>query len=131
MPKTGTNIYKRKDGRWEARVICGYKSDGKPKFKSLYARSYAEANQKQTAAQARLIALAGKTETYVDTTFEQASMNWLAAARVKVKESTHTKYERLLRTHILPRFGSFRLSRITLIFNYLAINSINQRANIT
>lgn len=113
MPKTGINIYKRKDGRWEARIICAYKADGKPEYKSLYARTYAEAKQRQAAAQAGLIAPTIKTEDRVDATFEQAAMNWLAAVRVKVKESTFTKYERLLRTQILPRLGMYRLSRMT------------------
>ncbi len=35
--RTGQNIYKRKDGRWEARVFLGKKSNGRPHFKYLYA----------------------------------------------------------------------------------------------
>ena len=34
MSKRGENITKRKDGRWEARVIKGYTCDGK----ALYPR---------------------------------------------------------------------------------------------
>ena len=30
--KRGENIFKRKDGRWEARYIMGYKLSGKIKF---------------------------------------------------------------------------------------------------
>ena len=40
MPKTGENIYKRKDGRWEARFISGRKPDGRAKYMSVYARTY-------------------------------------------------------------------------------------------
>lgn len=32
--RTGENIYKRKDGRWEARYKCGYTNSGKPKYKA-------------------------------------------------------------------------------------------------
>lgn len=32
MSKKGENIYKRKDGRWEARYIKGYHPDGTPKY---------------------------------------------------------------------------------------------------
>ena len=42
LPKTGENIYKRKDGRWEARFISGRKPDGCAKYTSVYARTYAE-----------------------------------------------------------------------------------------
>ncbi len=43
LPKTGENIYKRKDGRWEARFISGRKPDGCAKYTSVYARTYAAA----------------------------------------------------------------------------------------
>lgn len=47
MPKRGTNIYKRKDGRWEARYIKEILPNGKKKYGSVYAKSYAEAKVKQ------------------------------------------------------------------------------------
>lgn len=40
MPRTGENIYKRKDGRWEARCIIGRDENGKPIYRSVYANSY-------------------------------------------------------------------------------------------
>ena len=46
MPKTGENIYKRKDGRWEARFISGRKPDGCAKYTSVYARTYGAAKAK-------------------------------------------------------------------------------------
>ena len=33
MARTGENIYKRKDGRWEGRFIYAYGEDGKAKYK--------------------------------------------------------------------------------------------------
>lgn len=46
MSRRGENIYKRKDGRWEGRYINGYKENGKTKYKSIYARTYAEVKEK-------------------------------------------------------------------------------------
>lgn len=46
MAKTGENIYKRKDGRWEGRFISTRKTDGKAKYTSVYARTYAEVKAK-------------------------------------------------------------------------------------
>ncbi|MCD7958325.1 MAG: hypothetical protein LUF89_02075 [Ruminococcus sp.] len=36
MPKRGSNIYKRKDGRYEGRIAIGYKEDGSRRYKFLY-----------------------------------------------------------------------------------------------
>ena len=38
MAKRGSNIYKRKDGRFEGRVHVGYKTDGSKKYRSVYGR---------------------------------------------------------------------------------------------
>ena len=40
MARKGENIYKRKDGRWEARFILSHDKDGHAKYRSVYARSY-------------------------------------------------------------------------------------------
>ena len=42
MARKGSNIYKRKDGRYEGRVPIGYKEDGKLKYKSVYDRTLSE-----------------------------------------------------------------------------------------
>ena len=45
MPRTGENIFKRKDGRWEARYIHHYE-DGKAKYHYLYRKFDSSINQK-------------------------------------------------------------------------------------
>lgn len=47
MPRRGENIYKRKDGRWETRYLKEITVDGKKKYGSVYAKSYAEVKAKQ------------------------------------------------------------------------------------
>ena len=51
MARTGENIYKLKDGRWEARYIISYDEEGKAKYKYLYARNYSEVKAKLLKAQ--------------------------------------------------------------------------------
>ena len=46
MARKGENIFKRKDGRWEARYIHHYE-DGKAKYRYLYAKTYTEAKAKK------------------------------------------------------------------------------------
>lgn len=45
MSKYGSNIYKRKDGRWEGRYIVGYKNN-RSIYKSVYSKSVNELEQK-------------------------------------------------------------------------------------
>ena len=47
MPRRGESIYKRKDGRWEARYVKEIKSDGTKKYGSVYAESYKEVKEKR------------------------------------------------------------------------------------
>lgn len=102
MPRTGENIYKRKDGRWEARALVN------GRYRSLYARSYAEAKQKQRTA-GPLMAPAKQPKVRL---FEQVAADWLAATRLRVKASTYGKYERIVRLHILPALEKQRMDRI-------------------
>jgi hypothetical protein len=46
MSKRGENVYKRKDGRWETRVIKGYNVQGKALYACFYGRSYKEVKEK-------------------------------------------------------------------------------------
>lgn len=46
MPKRGENIRKRKDGRWEGRMITGHREDGKAVYKSVYGKTYLETKKK-------------------------------------------------------------------------------------
>ena len=52
MSKKGENIYKRKDGRWEARYIRGYQPDGKAIYGYCYAATYAGAKEKSNLMKA-------------------------------------------------------------------------------
>ena len=45
MPRTGENIYKRKDGRWEGRYIKE-RVEGRARYGAVYAKSYREVREK-------------------------------------------------------------------------------------
>lgn len=45
--RKGANVYQRSDGRWEARLLVGYSSNGIPHYKSFYGHSYKEAYNKK------------------------------------------------------------------------------------
>ena len=46
MPRKGESIFRRKDGRWEARYIKGYKKDGTKIYGSVYAKTYTEVKRR-------------------------------------------------------------------------------------
>lgn len=55
----GENIFKRKDGRWEARYVKGYELSGKIRYGFCYGKTYKEAKEK--AARHRAAAAEGIT----------------------------------------------------------------------
>lgn len=105
MSKKGENIYKRKDGRWEARYIKGYHSDGTPKYGYCYGKTYRESKQKASAAKVALAAGNPVSTVSKKRRFAYYCDEWLKLNRSRVKESTYVKYSSILEKHIKPRLG--------------------------
>ena len=96
MSRKGLNIYKRKDGRWEARYIKSRNALGKPKYGYLYASSYREVRcdlQHTLQLQGKP---SGSEERTRNSTFELVSMEWLDAFSINFKESTYIRYRTLI-----------------------------------
>lgn len=53
MARRGENIFKRKDGRWEARYVSGKNEFGKTRYASVYGKSYREVKEKREKASSR------------------------------------------------------------------------------
>lgn len=105
MSKKGENIFKRKDGRWEARYIRGRDSTGGIIYGFCYGRTYREAKEK--AASCKAAVLNNKPMPASDRRRLAAFCEeWLRAQRESVKESTYIKYDAVLRKHILPALGA-------------------------
>lgn len=109
MPRRGENIYKRKDGRWEGRCICGRKENGRAKYKSVYGATYKEAKEKLE----RLKAEANKPTGDCRIVFLSLCLEWLLSTKNIVKLSTYTRYELLVHKHIIPELGSLRADQLT------------------
>ena len=115
MARRGENIYKRKDGRWEARAIKGYNEQGKAVYAYFYGKTYKEAKEKMfemlpyvdygTAILAR---------TSDDTiSFGALLIRWLDTSKIRLKESSSVKYQNIINKHINPLLGKYPLSDIT------------------
>jgi len=108
MPRKGENIRKRKDGRWEGRYPNGVDGDGRTKYASVYAKSYAEVKAKLLAAktQPKEHRCSG-TKLYKEVLFE-----WLETQVLTAKPSTYIKFRNLVLRHIEPALGQLTLAQI-------------------
>lgn len=107
MSKKGTNIYKRKDKRWEARYIKGHATDGKARYGYCYGRTYKEAKEKMERAKAELLLNVQSFERECDRKFSYYCDEWLSLNRIRVKESTYVKYNATLEKHVKPKLGGY------------------------
>ena len=60
------SIFLRKDGRWEGRVVVGYKENGNPKTKSVTAKTQSECKEKLQALKERLEEIYSNVESADD-----------------------------------------------------------------
>lgn len=117
MCKHGENIRKRKDGRWEARLISEYDGTGKAKYRSFYGKTYLEAKEKRIsylrngaeAQHQQKINITDKSKILVS----HIMIKWLDSRKDSVKESTYAHYKNLAETHILPGLGRIPLAALT------------------
>lgn len=105
-------VRKRKDGRWEGRIVIGHKEDGTPIYKSVFAKTQKELMPR----------LHGAIDCYRDADLsEQGNMTlsewiekWLTSyAEPTLRESTVRGYRSDVRHHIKPALGNKMLRSIT------------------
>ncbi len=103
--RKGENIFKRKDGRWEARYIKGYDLSGKAKYGFCYGKTYKEAKEKVTKYKAALISGNPVFSSGSRRRFAFYCDEWLRQRKSRIKESTYIKYDTVLEKHIKPKLG--------------------------
>lgn len=106
------SVYKRKsDGKWCAAVTIGFDSEGKPKKKTVYANSKAEAVEKKDA----LLASIGQIQ-YLDAekvTLKEWLVEWFeTTAKQRVKGNTYKTYRHTAEKHLYPELGLIKLSKL-------------------
>lgn len=111
MPRKGENIFKRKDGRWEARYIH-HRENGRAKYSYVYGSTYSEVKAKRKA----LLQLQGRSVMFGEygqgSQFGGLAEAWLSDIRVSVKESTYTRYYRIVNKYLLPLIDKQRMDRM-------------------
>ena len=108
MPKTGSNIYKRKDGRWEGRYLKSRDDKGKIVYGYIYAKSCGELKKLLQNLSQDVV----KSRSQAGSISETAEQ-WLSAMTLTVKPSTLAAYEAMVRLHILPLIGDKDIGKLT------------------
>ncbi|MDE5557628.1 MAG: site-specific integrase [Ruminococcus sp.] len=118
MAKKGINIYKRSDGRWEGRYKNGFRDDGKPKYRSVYAKTYSEVKEKLL----KLKATEQENITPCSLTVEILLNEWLNMKKLSVKESTIANYVFKINRHLKPFFSGLKFSLLSpkIVYDFIA-----------
>jgi len=113
MARRGENIYKRKDGRWEARYPKSY-ADGHIVYGYVYGQTYSEAKSKRTKilSDAKASARSTVTKSNFDKELRDLANEWLSRKRESVKEATYVRYRHLYEKHIDEKFGGIKLKKL-------------------
>lgn len=109
MPRRGENIYKRKDGRWEARYVKEIALDGTKKYGSVYARTYHEVKDKQRI---KINQPLGNTAKCAETVSELMN-EWLDSSKSRLKISSYRKYQTIVKNHISEQLGKLPLKCVS------------------
>ena len=105
-------IRKRADGRWEGRIIAGHKEDGKPIYKTVFAKTQKELIPKLNQLK----------ETYAGVELTEASRmtlgewldKWLTEYKAPmIRKGTADGYRRIIDNHIKLYLGDKPITQVT------------------
>ncbi|QIB67868.1 site-specific integrase [Aminipila butyrica] len=125
MARRGENIYKRKDGRWEARYIKSRTLEGKAVYGYIYTRSYQSAKRAQAEARSNSSNHIDSSQSLDHGTSLKKYLNtWSLSIKMSVKKSTFSNYKGLIQRHIIPSIGDVSLYQVN---NELVQQYVNEK----
>lgn len=112
MPRRGENIFKRKDGRWEARYVKEITSCNRKKYGSVYASTYTQVKSKREKVCKSL-----NEKKVIEDTLNNESMGyyitqWLESNKVRLKLSTYVRYHDTINNYLLPYFKEIKIRNL-------------------
>lgn len=118
MPRTGSNIRRRSDGRWEGRYKC-LTPEKIFKMKSVYGKTYGEVKEKierLIVEQAKEIRRMDAKLTGSYLTFGEVTGKWLSVVQAARRYSTYVKYRGIYEKHLkaLEKYGMDEISGVLL-----------------
>ena len=111
-PAGDGSISKRKDGRWEGRIIVGHKSDGKPIYKYVFGKTQKELLPKFNKLKASYAGIELTEDSLI--TLGQWMDKWLDEHKSGIiRSTTMANYKNYSNNYIKPHLGSKKLAQIT------------------
>lgn len=103
-----SKIYRRADGRWAATV--NFRRDGSDKLgrKTIYGRTKDDVRVKV----AKFVSNGPPPENAGQDSVATYLRRWLESSKGRIGVGTWTRYEELLRLHVMPHIGKRRLSQL-------------------
>ncbi|WRS27980.1 site-specific integrase [Oscillospiraceae bacterium MB08-C2-2] len=126
MSRKGENIYKRKDGRWEGRLL---KPDGR--YQYFYAKSYREVRIKMREAPKHNVNKNTKAEC---NKLDAADLfeTWLTGSALnRVKPSTYESYYYCIYGYVIPHFSLADNREMTSLSIARFVNKVANNASIS
>ena len=107
------NLRKRKDGRWEGRIVIGYDDNGYPKTKNVLAKTKKECVEKLQKLKEECGGLQPE-KVRPEMLFGDWLTYWYENhSRPKIRPTTQETYESRIRLHIIPEIGDIPLNKLT------------------
>lgn len=121
VPRKGENIFKRKDGRWEARYVKGYDMYGRQQYGSIYGKNYLEVKNKRANFLLNY-KIYKKEQQEKNVFFYDKIIQWLKYQKLSVKITTYTYYSNVVNKYIIPFLGNILLDLLPedSIINFVA-----------
>ena len=111
--RTGENIFKRKDGRWEARYHKGRDASGKLLYGFCYGKTYSEAKARMEEAKKSAPSWMPSAKANLRLPFYSFCDEWLRINHPRLHTSTYVKYQSVLEKYIKPKLGGFYPDELT------------------
>lgn len=111
MARKGECIYKRKDGRWEARFVKENEF-GQKQLVSVYAKKYLDVKNKRNEIirNSTFKSINAKQCSFI---LSDLSALWLEHIQGRIALSSYQKYEGIIRNHVIPHLGGLRPHQIS------------------
>ena len=119
-------IRKRKDGRWEGRIVVGHRTDGLPIYRSVFAKTQRELMPRLNQLKEYYAGM--ELNEHSKITLAEWLNRWLNEFKAPmIRATTVDRYRRYIENHINPQLGNKMLTSITptsiqKMYNKLSIN---------
>lgn len=101
---------KRADGRYLKQVLIGQRENGRPRYKNIYGTSKADVEQRAALFKAEFEK--GVAVLDDNLTFYTWADKWLKTYKSNVQYNTYKMYENIIKTHLKPALGSYKIKNI-------------------